>query len=285
MWGAMAGQGSKNRDFQLRFWGVRGGIPTTKEETFRFGGNTPCVEVHCGNHLIILECGTGIRPFGSALDQSRPIHADIFFSVSRFDHACGLPFFNAAYNPANEFKVWAGHLGNDGSIQRYLTNLMSSPLFPIQLSFIRGLKEWGDFVAGDSFELRDGISVKTATMNNPIGATGYRIEYSGKALGYVNNTGHEPDQPDKNVLELIENCDLVIYDSYYFGEEFINAEFTGHSTWQEGVRLCKMAGAKHMAAFQHHPDHFDDALEKVQGLLETRLPGSCVAYEGQVIRL
>ena len=171
-----SGQDSGSKDFQLRFWGVRGGIPTTNKGTLGFGGNTPCVEVRCGTHLIILECGTGIRPFGLALDQSQPIQADIFFSVSRFDHACGLPFFSAGYNPANEFKVWAGHLGSNGSIEQNLTNLMTSPLFPIPLSFIGGLKAWGDFVAGDSFEPRDGISVKTTALNTPIGATGYRID-------------------------------------------------------------------------------------------------------------
>ncbi len=280
-----AAQGGEDGEFRLRFWGVRGGIPTTNAETLRFGGNTPCVEVHCGDHLIILECGTGIRPFGLALDQSRPISADIFFSVSRFDHACGLPFFGAGYNPANDFKVWAGHLGPDGSIEQNLTELMTSPLFPIPLSFIGGLKSWGDFIAGDSFEPRDGISVKTAALNNPSGATGYRVEYGGKALGYVSNTGHQPDTPDENVLALIEDCDLVIYDSYYYDEEITNGELRGHSTWQEGLRLCQAAGAKRMAAFQHHPDHFDDSLEKVQAVLEARLPGSCVACEGQVVRL
>ena len=86
-------------------------------------------------------------------------------------------------------------------------------------------------------------------------------------------------------MALLEDCDQVIYDSYYLDEEINNVEMAGHSTWQEGLRLCQMAGAKHMVAFQHHPNHFDDALEEVQGLLEKRLPGSCVAYEGQVIRL
>jgi len=286
----MAGNSSAGTDtgegeFDLRFWGVRGGIPTTNAETLRFGGNTPCVEVHCGDHLIILEAGTGIRPFGLALDQSRPIHADIFFSVSRFDHACGLPFFGAGYNPANNFKVWAGHLGPGGSIEQNLTELMTSPLFPIPLSFIGGLKAWGDFTAGDEFEPRDGIRVRTAALNNPSGATGYRVEYGGKALGYVSNTGHQTDQPDETVLALIEDCDLVIYDSYYYDEEIAKGALRGHSTWQEGLRLCQAAGAKRMAAFQHHPDHLDDELEQVQTVLDARLPGSFVASEGQVARL
>ena len=279
------GAGASGGEFDLRFWGVRGGIPTTNAQTLRFGGNTPCIEVRCGNHLIILDAGTGIRQFGLALDQSRPIHADIIFSVCRFDHAYGLWFFGAGYNPANDFKIWAGHPGPGGSIEQNLIDLMISPLFPIPLNFIGGLKAWGDFIAGDTFEPRDGIRVRTAALNNPSGATGYRIEYGGKALGYVSNTGHLTGQPDETVLELIEACDLVIYDSYYYDEEIANGALRGHSTWQEGLRLCKAAGVKRMAAFQHHPDHLDDELQQVQAVLDERLPGSFVAFEGQTTRL
>jgi len=279
------GAGTETGEFDLCFWGVRGGIPTTNAETVRFGGNTPCIEVHCGDHLIILEAGTGIRPFGLALEQTFPIKADILFSVSRFDHACGLPFFNAGFNLANEFKVWAGHLDSDGSIEQDLNDLMTSPLFPISLSSIGGLKQWGDFIAGEEFELREGIRVLTAALNNPAGATGYRVEYSGKSLGYISNTGHSPDVPDETVLALIENCDLVIYDSYYYDEEVTDGELRGHSTWQEGLRLCQAAGVKRLAAFQHHPDRLDNELEQVQAILEARLPGSLVASEGKIVRL
>ena len=236
--GASAGTSTGEGEFNLRFWGVRGGIPTTNAQTRRFGGNTPCIEVHCGDHLIIFEAGTGIRPFGPG-----------------------------------------------GSIEQNLTDLMTSPLFPIPLSFIGGLKGWGDFIAGDEFEPREGIRVRTAALNNPSGATGYRIEYGGKVLGYVSNTGHRLNQPDETVLALIEDCDLVVYDSYYNDEEVTDGELRGHSTWQEGLRLCQAAGAKRMAAFQHHPDHLDDELDQVQAVLEARLPGSFVAAEGQIARL
>lgn len=279
------GAGASGGKFDLRFWGVRGGIPTTNAQTLRFGGNTPCIEVRCGNHLIILDAGTGIRQFGLALDQSRPIHADLVFSVCRFDHACGLPFFTAAYNPTNDFKVWGGHSGPGGSIKQNLSDLMISPLFPVPLSSISGLKAWGDFIAGDTFKPREGIRVRTAPLNNPSGATGYRVEYGGKALGYVSNAGHLTDQPDEAVLELIEACDLVIYDSYFYDEEIADGALLGHSTWQEGLRLCKAAGAKRMAAFQHHPGHLDDELLQVQSALDGRLPGSFVAFEGQTAHL
>src|SRR6478672_5147529 len=37
----------------IRFWGVRGSIPTPGAETAGVGGNTSCVEVRAGNHVII----------------------------------------------------------------------------------------------------------------------------------------------------------------------------------------------------------------------------------------
>ena len=77
----------------------------------------------------------------------------------------------------------------------------------------------------------------------------------------------------------------MIYDSYYYDEEITNGASRGHSTWQEGLRLCKAAGVKRMAAFQHHPDHLDDELQQVQAVLDERLPGAFVAFEGQTTRL
>ena len=57
----------------------------------------------------------------------------------------------------------------------------------------------------------------------------------------------------------------------------------GHSTWQEGVRLCEAAGARQLVAFHHDPDHDDDALDAIAAAMERRRPGSLVAREGLVI--
>src|SRR5262249_4236095 len=43
----------------LRFWGVRGSLPTPGAATVRYGGNTICVELRCGPHLLILDAGSG----------------------------------------------------------------------------------------------------------------------------------------------------------------------------------------------------------------------------------
>ena len=45
-------------EFTVKFWGVRGSHPVPGENTTRYGGNTPCIEVRAGGHHIILDAGT-----------------------------------------------------------------------------------------------------------------------------------------------------------------------------------------------------------------------------------
>ena len=94
-----------------------------------------------------------------------------------------------------------------------------------------------------------------------------------------------PGAPDKKLLELIQGADVVIYDCMYTDEEYPAYVGWGHSTWQEGVRLCKAAGAKKLVVFHHDPEHDDDLLDGVAREVAKALPGSIVAREGLVIEL
>ena len=95
----------------VRFWGVRGSIPAPGPETARYGGNTPCIEVRCGEHMIILDAGTGIRLLGNELMRANSaVDADILFSHCHIDHINGLPFFAPAFTPGNRLRLWAGNL-------------------------------------------------------------------------------------------------------------------------------------------------------------------------------
>ena len=85
--------------FSLKFWGVRGSIPCPGAEYVKYGGNTSCLEVRCGPHLLIFDAGTGMRPLGRELDKQGRVEADVFFTHSHFDHITGLPFFSPAFKP------------------------------------------------------------------------------------------------------------------------------------------------------------------------------------------
>src|SRR5665811_1691062 len=52
---------------RLRFWGVRGSIPTPGPTTVKYGGNTSCVEVRADGQIIVLDAGTGLRLLGLEL--------------------------------------------------------------------------------------------------------------------------------------------------------------------------------------------------------------------------
>ena len=70
----------ENSKFLIRFWGVRGSIPAPGPENVKYGGNTSCVEVRCGEQLIILDAGSGIRKLGIELDKEMSIDATILLS-------------------------------------------------------------------------------------------------------------------------------------------------------------------------------------------------------------
>ena len=53
---------------QVRFFGVRGSVPTPGTATVRYGGNTVCVEVRLADgSVLIFDGGTGIRELGKVL--------------------------------------------------------------------------------------------------------------------------------------------------------------------------------------------------------------------------
>jgi phosphoribosyl 1,2-cyclic phosphodiesterase len=102
---------------------------------------------------------------------------------------------------------------------------------------------------------------------------------------YVTDTEHAPGKPDENVLNLVRGTDLMIYDSTYTDEEFASHVGWGHSTWQEALRIGKLAGVKQVAIFHHDPDHDDSFMTEVERQARAMSGSSFAAREGMVINL
>ncbi|MDH3701155.1 MAG: MBL fold metallo-hydrolase [Alphaproteobacteria bacterium] len=270
-------------DFFVRFWGVRGSIACPGPETVRYGGNTSCLEVRCGDRVMIFDAGTGLRHLGNALSAEGPVDVDLFLTHTHFDHICGLPFFAPLYAAGNDIRLAAGHLIPDLELSQVLVEMMMSPLFPIPPSTFQAIVSYDDFTAGDTRTPAPGITIRTAPLNHPDRATGYRIEYGGKSICYVTDTEHETGRRDARILDLIQGADLVIYDSTYTDEEYPTYVGFGHSTWQEGVRLVEEAAAKTLVIFHHEPGHDDDFMDGVAAQAEAMRPGTLVAREGMVL--
>ena len=264
----------------VKFWGVRGSIACPSANHIKYGGNTSCIEINAGGHRLVLDAGTGIRGLGKTYLADDVSHIHILLTHTHWDHINGFPFFVPAYDPRRSVHIMAGHLRGSEGIQNVLAAQMDNPMFPVPLSAMQAKMVFEDFEAGDSFNIFDDVLVRTAPLNHPNGATGYRIEYKGRSVCYVSDTEHVPGKLDQNILGLIEGADLVIYDSTYTEEEFPGKIGWGHSTWNEGVKLCREAGAKSIAIFHHDPEHEDDFMDKLGEEAKAVWDGAFVAREG-----
>ncbi|HZD89021.1 MAG TPA: MBL fold metallo-hydrolase [Pseudolabrys sp.] len=269
---------------RICFWGVRGSIPCPGPKTLRYGGNTPCIEVRCDDHLIIFDAGTGLRALGNALDASDEL-IDIFFTHCHLDHITGLPFFAPLFAEGRQIRLWAGNLLPVHSIEQAVRKVMSAPLFPVEVEVFKAALEFCDFHAGETLQPFDGVMIKTAPLDHPDGGTGYRVEYGGKIFALLSDTEGFPGKRDKELVALARDADLIVYDATFTEPEIMHRAGWGHSTWERGVRLANEAGAKRLCLYHHDPEHDDDFMDRVAAEAETARPGTITAREGQIVTL
>jgi phosphoribosyl 1,2-cyclic phosphodiesterase len=271
--------------FTVRFWGVRGSIPCPDPANAGYGGNTSCIEMRCGDVLLIFDAGTGLYELGLVLAKGQPIDADLFLTHTHYDHVWGWPHFMPLLDGRNRLRVHAGHLDAGRRIETLMLGLIDDPLNPVNRQTLSAHLSFRAFAAGDVLTPGPGVRIRTASLTHPNGAIGYRVEFGGHSVCYVTDTEHNKDALDPNVLGLIEGADYLIYDATYTDAEYPRYAGWGHSTWQEGVRLCNAAGVKTYVVFHHDPAHDDAFMDRITSDVGVMRPGSLVAREGMVLRL
>lgn len=277
-------------DFLIRFWGVRGSVPSPGPQTIRYGGNTSCVEMEVGGRRLIFDGGTGLRGLGKRLMKYSPVEAFVFFTHYHWDHIQGVPFFFPEFREEDCFHIH-GQVPPEGEEMNMETHFHHRVLHvnsPVPVADIKAKLKFHDIVCGEVFHLED-IEIETMPLNHPNGAMGYRISWNGHTAVYCTDTEHLPDRLDENVLHLAREADILIYDAMYTDEEYHNPKSPkvgwGHSTWQEGAKVCDAAGVSRFVVFHHEPNHSDDKLDKIAEEVEVLRPGSILAKEGLEITI
>jgi phosphoribosyl 1,2-cyclic phosphodiesterase len=282
---------------KLSFWGVRGSTPTVDPATWRYGGNTPCLELTAPDGTqFILDCGTGLRVLGSRwtapaagviASGARNPETHILVTHYHWDHIQGVPFFAPLYSENNAFHFYSfrsKHLGRD-SLKQVFETQMATPYFPVNMSAMTAKKKFMEVSGGDSFTIGEN-KITARYINHPQGCLGYRIETPGGTVVYA--TDNEPGDPqlDNELRELAAGADIFVNDAQYTPEQLATTrKGWGHSSWREGVKVAREAGAKTLVLFHHDPDATDRMVDGLLRQAREEFDSVFAASEGMVIKL
>jgi phosphoribosyl 1,2-cyclic phosphodiesterase len=268
---------------RLKFWGVRGSIPTPGPGTVRYGGNTSCIEVRAGGEIIILDAGTGLRSLGKELVaefQDQPLNLTLLLSHTHWDHIQGIPFFQPIYQPRCRLRI-LGFEGARSGLVNVLSGQMESPYFPVPFAELPGNIEIVE-LKDMNFQVGQ-VRVQASFANHPGICVGYRLfTREGSIAFFPDNEPHCRHRgttpiastkaqgsleyarvEEQKVIEFLRNVDVLILDAQYDADEYNAHIGWGHGCVDDAVAVALQAGAKQLFLFHHDPDHDDEKLDRL----------------------
>lgn len=276
---------------KLVFWGVRGSTPTPERDTWRYGGNTPCLELTAPDGTrFILDCGTGLRTLGNRwTDQvgGHGVHAHVLVTHYHWDHIQGIPFFHPFFESQNQFHFYSfqsKYLGPN-SLSQVLQAQLASPYFPVDVSMLTAGRDFREVTGGEKWEI-EGTRLTAAWLNHPQGCLGYRLDTTGGSIVYA--TDNEPGitEFDNNLRQLAHGADVLVYDAQYSPEQLASSRRGwGHSSWLEGVKIARESKVRNLVLFHHDPDSSDKVVDGFLSAARQEFPATWAATEGMSITM
>jgi phosphoribosyl 1,2-cyclic phosphodiesterase len=282
----------------VRFWGVRGSIPTpltpeqvrrkiasvvqrienkdieSQESRERFlarlpdylfgtiGGNTTCLEVRLDDGtMIVFDAGSGIRELGAQLKNRRDTSREyhLFFSHFHWDHLQGLPFFAPLFDPAARVHFYS----EEERFEEYLRGQMRYPYFPVTLDVMAAELEF-HVLTGTSMTVA-GSEVSWRKVKHPGGCRSYSVREGEHKIVFSTDTELSEDDFKKTGenLKFYRNTDIVIMDSQYTLGEAIEKYDWGHSSYSLAVDFASEWNISNLVLFHHEPLYDDQKMHNI----------------------
>ena len=307
-------------EFKVKFRGVRGSYPIAKKEYLKYGGNTSCVEVNAGGHLIVLDAGTGLIDVGNELlekyiasgtetSNRTPIKAVVLLSHIHHDHIQGFTFFRPLHIPSTTINVY-GNVNYNESLSDELAELLFGKSFPLDLGDIAGNLNIKDIAETDAILLRHGeppiiprverpedldageddvvITCYRSYAHPQEGVIIYKISYKGKTLVYATDKESYLGG-DKKLANFARGCNLLIHDAQYTTEDYMNSfvpkQGYGHSTFDMAIECQNQVNAEKLVFFHFDPGYGDEKLDSISEHYKGLGGKAQLAYEGLEINL
>lgn len=283
---------------KIQFWGVRGSIPSpilsaqikskinacvqriTPEDIKSFdarekfiaslpdwiygtvGGNSPCVQLTTqAGKEIILDAGSGIRVMGKNVKKPDDNHYSLFFSHFHWDHICGFPFFDHAYNPDVKIDIYSPFEQAEEFLKMQMPSVY---LFPVLWENFSKNFNFITLEPSKEYEI-DGLKVKCCKMSHPGTSFAYRFEENGKVFVYATDVElMDKDFYSKEDVEAVfRDADVVILDSQYTLEEAAKKEKWGHSAFCYAIDFSVEMNIKKIYLFHHEPTYDDKKINSI----------------------
>ncbi|MBW2253818.1 MAG: MBL fold metallo-hydrolase [Deltaproteobacteria bacterium] len=282
----------------VRFWGVRGSIPTPGAHTNGWGGNTSCVEVRSeGSPPLVFDCGTGALALGDKLVGEPMRELDLVFTHLHMDHLFGFPFFAPLFAPNYRVRIHVPGFSEEDARDK-LGLYMNGIYHPVRMRDVPAELVFHSVQPGTAFEAGP-WRLTGCTLHHPGGAVGYRVEMDGAVLCYITDTGpfarpgegvaagQPPTTAEHRILEFLRGADVAIYDAMYDFDEYLEKMSFGHSYPEYAVAMCEAAGIAEVVLFHHHPNATDDDLDARSATWAERAGSTRVSHarEGSTVEV
>lgn len=287
---------------KVKFWGVRGSIPTpltpmqiqskiaavverikpddlkspeTREAFLAglpsyimgtAGGNTTCIEVDLSDGtIIIIDCGSGLRELASLLKKQNDYirHYHIFFTHFHWDHLQGLPFFAPiAYDPRCSITFYSPV----EDFEEYIRDQMKYPYFPVTMDVMNAKIE---FVVLKNSPIKIGTgTVMWRNVKHPGSCYSYKITENDSSMIFSTDTELTEKDFEKNDMNrrFYQSTHTLIIDSQYTLDEAIEKYDWGHSSYSLAVDFASAWDIKNLYLFHHEP-LYDD--RKIYSILKS----------------
>ena len=261
-------------ELTLYVCGCRGSRSVFGSQFMEFGGQTTCFVLKKDDYALVLDCGTG-------LDNARALLADcaavdVVITHWHYDHVMGLMNWDV-FPTAAKLRFFVSSDAYNLSFDA-LSQLFRHPFWPVDptLRVERKPVKWNNPVW-----LRPEVKVTFLAAPHPDGSSVLDLSVFGRHICLLCDFEHNTDFPE----EILENCDLLLYDGMYTDEEYPEHINWGHSTWQEGCRLANRAGVDRLMIIHHEPGRTDVQLREMEKEAKKLFPSSVFARAGMKINV
>ncbi len=301
-------------EFSLKFRGVRGSYPIANKDYLQYGGNTACVEVNVGGHLVVLDAGTGMIDAGNELmekyitsgatfQERQPIKAIVLLSHIHQDHIQGFTFFRPLHLNSTCLEVF-GSVCEEENLAGELSSTLFGKTFPLDLGDIAGKLDIVNIVSGQTIILNHNFETKIlepladyqpnfddvvitcykSYAHPQDGVMVYKIMYKDKSIVYATDKESYLGG-DKNLIDFARHCDVLIHDAQYTTEDYLNQYIPkqgyGHSTFDMALEAQRQTNADKLVFFHFDPGYDDEKLNRIKEHYCSKYPDKIfMAYEG-----